>query len=781
MLFEKKYPLPSEVLSNFDEIYPRISKEAIISSAFLDSEELLRSRGIMIGEETPADVFKRVTEALIIPEVKFWLEKEYKNYLASHNVDLDFLSEEWIQDNISEDSLYDKKSELIILSGKFVRWLDETNAPHLSSFISQNQEGYSQINSDFLGYFEEKTRNLLTIDEFVEKNQVRLVEYLEELQSEILDLLTSKKVIFGSPILTYAGRDDKNSLSSSGIPFVAIKGDFPDNLSEKDKTILLQFSNQGMGVGFNVSEVKNIDQAALYLNELYRKNWQENGGERPPAGMIVCDVYDKNIVDLINLKRGANSRGEKWVFNISINVDDKFMEAAKDPKKTLTTTDGRQIKPYEILMAISEASCECGDPGIVNLKRWNERNPLPNRGDLNTPVSCADVSNVMGDATCFAYINLAEMIGKEEFRDEYLKSDFGRHNKKLDGEYRPLSKFVSYSTLAKSVERLVRILDNAVELSLDAYPDETKDIVGARRGISVGVMGMSEFLIKRGLAYDSPEAKKLISNVINVINFVSKRTSIELAVERGAPLLLDKVDELSDVTGEKSILERFKGASPYGEKYQLQGRDDMHNLCTFSLANWLSLIRKGDQHGFRNFMTTAGIPQTGFTARLLKVTGSIEPVFSLSNGKTIYPALEKFLKENNIELSQKDRTIILETGSVQTTSLPQNVKDLFKTALEIEVEQQLGVVKAVIERVDGSVSKTANFSSNATLEDFYNMFVTAHNMGLLGITGYRDGSHGEMQPSDLGVAKAEPKPDIKGFEYRNGLIKEDHHLFRNNI
>lgn len=50
-------------------------------------------------------------------------------------------------------------------------------------------------------------------------------------------------------------------------------------------------------------------------------------------------------------------------------------------------------------------------------------------------------------------------------------------------------------------------------------------------------------------------------------------------------------------------------------------------------------------------------------------------------------------------------------------------------------------MQAIVQNhVDDSISKTTNFKNNATIEDVENAFIMAYDLGIKGITFYRDGA-----------------------------------------
>jgi ribonucleoside-diphosphate reductase alpha chain len=262
---------------------------------------------------------------------------------------------------------------------------------------------------------------------------------------------------------------------------------------------------------------------------------------------------------------------------------------------------------------------------------------------------------------------------------------------------------INWGKLRETVRNAVHFLDNVVDANL--YPlKETAEITRANRKIGLGVMGFADMLIMLGVPYNSERAVELGEQVMKFIQEEAHKRSKEIGEERG------------------------------------------------SFPNFEKSIWKGKYSAFRNATVTTVAP-TGTISIIAGCSSGIEPLFAVSFMRNVLGGTRLFETNALFEETAKARGFysaklleeIARTGSVQRIAgVPDDVKRLFVTALDIEPVWHVKMQAAFQKSTDNAVSKTVNLPNEAKVEDVRAIYDLAWKLKCKGVTVFRYGSKPEQ-------------------------------------
>lgn len=247
---------------------------------------------------------------------------------------------------------------------------------------------------------------------------------------------------------------------------------------------------------------------------------------------------------------------------------------------------------------------------------------------------------------------------------------------------------ILWDKLERITRHAVRFLDNVIDISQFPIQDIT-DQVRRTRKIGLGIMGFADFLIKLNIPYDTDTAIFMANDVMEFINTVSAKESINIAQEKG--IIVDN---------------------------------------------------------YRNSTRTTIAP-TGTISMIADCSGGLEPIFAVAF-KRFQADMEmyevnKIFKQIAIKQGFYSEDLIQEivnnNGSVQGLSkVPRDIQHLFKTANEISTTSHVKMQASFQKHVNNSISKTINLPNSATIEDVSKAYLLAYELKCKGVTVYRDGS-----------------------------------------
>ncbi|KQC11645.1 MAG: ribonucleotide-diphosphate reductase subunit alpha [Candidatus Cloacimonas sp. SDB] len=522
-------------------------------------------------------------------------------------------------------------------------------------------------------------------------------------------LLDSGNFLPNSPTLMNAGND----LQQLSACFVLPVEDSMESIFESVKNAAL-IHKSGGGTGFSFSKLRQsnarvkstsgVSSGPITFLKVFNSATDavKQGGTRRGANMAILNVDHPDIMEFITCKEDTS---ELTNFNISVGITAEFMNAFyEDDEYELTEPHTgkiiKKLRARDVFSLIVEMAHKNGEPGVIFLDRINEYNPTPHIGKIESTNPCGEQPLLSHEACNLGSINLAGMVKQGE---------------------------IDYKLLEETVRESVDFLNDVIDRS--KFPLEMIDkMVKGNRKIGLGIMGWADLLFLLNIPYSSDEAIDLASSLMEFIDFTSKKRSMELAQAQGA-------------------FPNFKG-SIY-EKSELKRKK--LNL------NWDALGVAISENGIRNATTTTIAP-TGTISMIMDTSSGIEPQFSLVYVKQVMdgdqllyvnPHFEKALKEAGI-YSEDLMKKISDAGSIQQMEeIPERIRKVFVTSHDISPEWHIRMQAAFQQYTDNAVSKTINFTREATPENIKTAYEMAYQSGCKGVTVYRDGSR-ENQVLNIG-------------------------------
>lgn len=589
-------------------------------------------------------------------------------------------------------------------------------------------------------------------------------------EDEVFDLMKDFRYIVpqGSPMTGIGNHLQVGSLSNCFVIGLDGGPDSYGGIMKIDEEQVQLMKRRG-GVGHDLSHIRPkgtpVKNSALTSTglvpfmERYSNSTREVAQDgRRGALMMTVSIKHPDSEAFIDAKM---TEGKVTGANVSVRIDDEFMQAAVEGKPYLQTypVDGssepvvtKEVDAAAIWGKIVHNAWKSAEPGVLF---WDTviRESVPDcYADLGfrtiSTNPCGEIPLCPYDSCRLLAVNLYS----------YVKNPFT-----------PQAEF-DFDLFGKHIAKAQRIMDDIIDLEMekidtilakvDSDPESAevkqterhlwekiraKTLKGRRTG--VGTTAEGDMIAALGLRYGTPEATAFSERVHRALALAAYRSSVVMASERGAFEIFDAAREKDN-----PFIARLRDADP-------------------------ALYEDMVKHGRRNIACLTIAP-TGTTSLMTRTTSGIEPVFMpvYKRRRKVNPndpevridyvdesgdAFEEFIVYHPKFLTWMDINGIPRKDSYTQEELDALVAQspYYKaTSADVDWLEKVKMQGRVQKWVDHSISVTINLPSDVTEELVNRLYVEAWRSGCKGCTVYRDGSRSGVL---ISVEKKEEKPAEK--------------------
>ena len=204
-------------------------------------------------------------------------------------------------------------------------------------------------------------------------------------EKEFFEIMKNLEFLPNSPTLMNAGTN-MGQLSACFV--LPIEDSLESIFTTLKNMALIQQSGGGTGFSFSrlrpqgeiVKSTKGIASGPVSFMKIYDTATEtiKQGGKRRGANMAVLNSNHPDIIEFINSKQKEKQLSN---FNISVAVDDKFLEAVEKNKdynliNPLTKKSSGKINARKLFDLICSAAWQTGDPGMVFIDEINRKSQI---------------------------------------------------------------------------------------------------------------------------------------------------------------------------------------------------------------------------------------------------------------------------------------------------------------------------------------------------------------------------------------------------------------------
>ena len=610
---------------------------------------------------------------------------------------------------------------------------------------------------------------------------------------ELFDLLDHFRYIVpqGSPMTGIGNNYQIASLSNCFVIGVNGEADSYGAIFKIDEEQVQLMKRRG-GVGHDLSHIRPkgspVKNSALTSTglvpfmERYSNSTREVAQDgRRGALMLTVSIKHPDSEAFIDAKM---EEGKVTGANVSVKIDDEFMQAATEGRKYVQQYPihskepvfRKEIEASQLWKKIVHNAWKSAEPGVLFWDTILKESVPDCYADLGFRTvatnPCGEIPLCPYDSCRLLAINLYSYVVNPFTPEAYF--DFDLFKKHVALAQRIMDDIIDLEQ--EKIEQILKKVD------ADPEDEEVKHTerelwhkisrkTGMGRRTGVGITAEGDMIAALGLRYGTEEATTFSEQVHKTIALAAYRASVEMAKERGA-------FEIYDAEREKN--------NPFIQRLKEADADLYENMVKYGRRNIACLT----------------IAPTGTTSLMTQTTSGIEPVFlpvykrrrkvnpndtnvhidfvdntgdAFEEYIVFHPKFKIWMQKNGYDLDKKytqEELDALVAKSPYYKATSNDVDWLMKVKMQGRIQKW----------VDHSISVTINLPNNVDEELVNRLYVEAWRSGCKGCTVYRDGSRAGV----LVAATPEKKPEVPicqppaVVEVRPKVLEADVVRFQNN-
>jgi ribonucleoside-diphosphate reductase alpha chain len=476
----------------------------------------------------------------------------------------------------------------------------------------------------------------------------------------------------------------------------------------------LQLSKRGGGVGFNISNIRELgapikglhgmasgvlpvckilDDAFSYANQL---------GSRQGAAAVYISVHHPDVMRLLDAKKeNADEKSRLKTLSIGLVVTDKAYHLAKAgediyqfspydvekhygvPFSKVNITEEydnmvnnsnirkTKVDARELFQEVAKIQFESGYPYILNIDTVNRANPI--HGTIDMSNLCSEIVQVSTPS-----------VLNDDLSYEVEGRDISCNLASLN-----VAHAMAGGNLAKTVDVTIRLLTEVSDISsIDSVPS-VRNGNEKSHSIGMGQFGLHQFFLTEGMQYGDENSLDFTNIYFMIMNYYALKTSNALAKERGQKFFEFEKSKYADPD---YLQEKYAPDSMIKPNDNTKAIFEKYGITIPDWEDWEDLSYEIAKHGLYNAYLQA-VPPTGSISYINGGTSSIHPAVSA------------------VEIRKEGK---LGRVYYATPGLSNDNLDLFKDAYELGPEAVIDVYAAAQKHVDQAMSLTLFYKNTDT-------------------------------------------------------------------